>query len=239
MPLQGILDDIFGPGEQSPSNVFGDNPDRTEQRVAQLEGLEEQPIEEPGDGQPLQLNTELYIEEVVDSQPRQNLSADGLSGKFNRVDDPQKLNFSGFIPRSDDPDAGGGGGVELALGTVTPVDLDGIENVNIEWRHDSNDGEYATQDRSYFGIDNTRSDINRKNVEKTSGEPDRSILNSDTSFEKKPDTLDVSGISGTRHVGVGIQVSSNYEQSVELDVFDVWGVDSNGTRMFEFDIHGN
>jgi hypothetical protein len=51
MSLQELFDDIFGPGEQSPSDTYGDNSDRTVERVAQLEGLELPPIEEPTDGE--------------------------------------------------------------------------------------------------------------------------------------------------------------------------------------------
>jgi hypothetical protein len=50
MPLQNILDDIFGEEEQFPSEIFGDNADRTVERVEQLEDLE--PIEQPIDDQP-------------------------------------------------------------------------------------------------------------------------------------------------------------------------------------------
>ena len=46
MSLQNLLDDIFGEEEVFPGETYGDNADRTEQRVGQLEGLEEQPIDE-------------------------------------------------------------------------------------------------------------------------------------------------------------------------------------------------
>lgn len=53
MPLQNLLDDIFGEEEEFPSEIYGDNADRTVDRFAQLEGLEEQPIDElPQDDQP-------------------------------------------------------------------------------------------------------------------------------------------------------------------------------------------
>jgi hypothetical protein len=49
MSLQGILDDIFGPGEQSPSEIYGDNLNRTFERVEQFESTE--PIGDPIDGE--------------------------------------------------------------------------------------------------------------------------------------------------------------------------------------------
>ena len=112
--------------------------------------------------------------------------------------------------------------------------------MKIEWEHGStSSGTYTTQDRSYIGIHDTRADINRNTIENVSGEPEKSILNSNTSFVTRTDTLDVSGISGDRYIGVGIQLSSNWEQFVELDVFDIWGVDSAGNRVFEVNIPGN
>ena len=50
MPLQNLLDDIFGEEEVFPSDAYGDNADRTVQRVRQLEAPEG-PIEEPIDGE--------------------------------------------------------------------------------------------------------------------------------------------------------------------------------------------
>lgn len=47
MSLQELFDDIFGE-EEFPSEIYGDNLNRTFERVAQLEGPE--PIEEPTDG---------------------------------------------------------------------------------------------------------------------------------------------------------------------------------------------
>lgn len=166
-----------------------------------------------------QLQTEMYIEwdngTAIESQ------------EFTREND--YLRFYGEV------DGTGNGHLRYAYGTVAPVDLTGVENVYVSWSHSSTDNQ--NQDRSFFGIDTDRNKIIRDYGDVFDVE--EGILNGDTSFETKTDSLDVSGVDGDRHIGVGIELSSNNAQFVELKVFDVWGEDDDGNRVFEFVIPGN
>ncbi|ACM58390.1 PKD domain-containing protein [Halorubrum lacusprofundi] len=122
---------------------------------------------------------------------------------------------------------GTGGGGEIMVGTTGgQIDLSDVETVYVDWMLD-----YGGRGAVNIGIDSTLSNIHDENVD--GGNLDASYQHKNSSsFSRRTDSLNTSGISGTRHIGVGLQASSSGSYDHRLYVYSIWGVDSNGNTVF-------
>ncbi|PSQ41911.1 hypothetical protein BRD17_09925 [Halobacteriales archaeon SW_7_68_16] len=123
---------------------------------------------------------------------------------------------------------GSGGGGELMVGTTGgQVDLSGVDRVEVDWEL-----EYGGRGAANFGIDPDLNEIYDQNVD--DGNVERSLQYKNTGgFSRQTDSLDTSGISGTRHIGVGLEASSDIDYDHRLFVYSIKGYDGNGNLVFE------
>jgi len=146
------------------------------------------------------------------------------SGTFTRLTDRLRFNV-------ESPEDG-----EIAVGTISSaIDLTDVETIFIDHSHSSSSSN--NQDVSYIGVDKTLSKINRQNTEVEQNVA-ASLAFRDTNFSRRVDSFSVSSLSGTYNLGMGAQTSSSNEEIVEVDVFDVFGLNSSGQTVFEIAIPG-
>lgn len=112
------------------------------------------------------------------------------------------------------------------------VDLTNIDKVCIEWSHEGPSNN--NQDRSFFGInrmEETSADGSEDALEMISRIRVRDnkitgpgIYHRDESFEKKPEHLPVSELSGNHAIGVGAQISTggNEIDRFTVRIYNIW-----------------
>ncbi|MFB6069322.1 MAG: hypothetical protein ABEJ90_05285 [Halobacterium sp.] len=145
-----------------------------------------------------------------------------------------------------DPNAASGNAVaaDLSLASAA-IELEQVAEIRYVYRHRSKPGvgvgrNAADEDISYFAISKTAGEITEKSVrhEHDPKKPDNPRIDASIYVEDREDTgrveerFDVSAISGPRHVGMGATIASDDPQMVELDVFDIRGMDRNGDEVF-------
>lgn len=172
-------------------------------------------------------NINIIINDVSDSAPNLNTYVEENGGHITNDEEY-------FSLRVDDEETEDGGSNvvsgEIAVGTTeTELKLDDVDYISVDWEHKSTSSE--TQDRSYIGVDKDIDEIIRTNAEDSDIE--EYILNSNTNFSRRTDKLDVSNLTGEYNIGVGSQCSSGNSQFVELDLYQIKGVDDNDEKVFE------
>jgi len=169
---------------------------------------------------------------IIDSaqEPDEVTDSDSVSTDATRSGDGiATLSIGGswnFNIDNNPPDTTSG---EYIVRSFQPINFSNVETVFVQWEHESTSSE--RQDVSYLGIDPEFERINRSNARSNDLEAD--LYNENDNFDSRVDELDVSGLSGDMHVGVGSQLSSDHDQYIALEVWRVWGEDSNGEVVFE------
>lgn len=127
---------------------------------------------------------------------------------------------------NDPPDSTNG---EYIVRSLQPINFDTVETVHVQWEHESTSTE--VQDVSYLGIDPDFERINRNNAR--SNDLEAVIYNENENFDSRTEQLDATGLTGDQYVGVGAQLSSDHNQFINLEIWRVWGENSNGDVVFE------
>jgi len=127
-----------------------------------------------------------------------------------------------------------------------PYDMSSISKVYYEFRHTSEPGtgleEHAGQDYSFLTV---VSDLDKLGVHAQrdfhiTTDPDDEInashmVNDQIDTGEETEALDVSWIEQPRFFGFGGNVGAVTPQIMQLDIYDIYGVNSDGERVFELD----
>jgi len=128
-----------------------------------------------------------------------------------------------------------------------PYDLSPVSSINYQYRHTSEPGidvepSWARADHSFFAVvdDLDNVGIHPLHDFDEGNNSDDSIdlthmVNDRTDTGEQTEEFDVSEINTPRYLAVGGNIGSDVAQSMTLEVYDIYGTDNDGERIFEVD----
>jgi len=124
---------------------------------------------------------------------------------------------------------GNSGGGEIGYASNNEIDFEDIDKLFVEWEHSSTSSE--RQDNSTLVVAENTDDISRnpENYQKK-------IQNTNTNFNKRIDEIDVADLDKPYNIGFTAEISSSYSQEMELQVYSIWGENSEGNETMRLDI---
>lgn len=145
-----------------------------------------------------------------------------------------------------DPETVDGELVEASVWFVAgPYDLSPVSSINYQYRHTSEPGidvepSWATADHSFFAVvdDLDNVDIHPLRDFDEGNNSDDSIdlthmVNDQTDTGEQTQEFDVSEINTPRYLAVGGSIGSDVAQSMTLEVYDLYGTNNDGERVFD------
>jgi len=137
---------------------------------------------------------------------------------------------------------------ELVLSTESPIDMSSVAEIIFSFRQTSIKG---SQDTSFFTVSSERGDVYYDSVKHYVGESDEEseedILDASSNIEgalyfkdrdvteRTDETINVVDVSGDKYIAFGVNIGSSNPQEMTLEIFELYGVDDTGERIFELD----
>jgi len=170
------------------------------------------------------------------------------SHRNHRWEDNQLIMMAGDENADEDDFEGSMVDGHLVLSTENPIDMSHVNEIKFRFRHTSIGG---NQDISFLAVSRDREAVRVKPVRHHAGKSPQTVEEEDVELasninesfytqdrdmtERTNGTMEVGDISGERFLGVGVNIGSRNREEMTLEIFELYGIDDTGERIFELD----